>query len=487
MSYGEENRAFAQKLGVMPEIFANATVVVELPHTLADRADAQGAFLLAANLLVRLFHRVHLVAPDAAVGAHPWKLRSLHEVGPLLSALTEGSVAWGAPSHADVALGIGCRSSAQAKCNVTVGFGPGLATLDTEPTAQEADALAALIAACYGAAQCFLHVAIAAGANLKLIDPFQFALPSRGANDSVDLGVVHLAGVGAIGCALVYGLAHLPCRGHLIATDEDTVDTSNLHRYVLMKRSDVKRTKVVAAEDALHGTGVSVTPLVSSYQDYLARRGSRRIEVLVSAIDSEAGRRQLAASLPRRIVNASTTDRYVTVSRHRFADGRACLHCLYAPPPGPATSEQRIAQDLGVGVLEVERLIAENKPVDAEFVARVEKNRQQAPGTFAEWIGKPLQSFHQRAVCGSAAIPTTTGTIVSPLGFISTLAGLLLLAELLGGRALGDEDARGNYLRLDALGSPAFADRDIRSPDTARRCICADPDYIDIYRSRYAS
>jgi hypothetical protein len=136
---------------------------------------------------------------------------------------------------------------------------------------------------------------------------------------------------------------------------------------------------------------------------------------------------------------------------------------------------------------EVERLLAENKQVDAAFVARVEARRGVPLGTFAELIGAPFASFHQRAVCGGAQIETPAGVVVAPLSFISAAAGLLLLAELLADVTIRDHDARPNYLRMDMLGSPTFADRDVRLPDRGHGCICKDADYLDVYRARYGS
>ena len=47
-------------------------------------------------------------------------------------------------------------------------------------------------------------------------------------------------GVGAVGSALVYTLAHFDeIGGSLHLIDNDQVDISNLNRYVLMRRGDI--------------------------------------------------------------------------------------------------------------------------------------------------------------------------------------------------------------------------------------------------------
>ncbi len=483
MSYGIENERFVASIGVAPHILANATVVVELPASLAGRSDAAAAFVLAANLVARLFRRVHLVGPDAALGPHPWKIATTREALPILTALSEGAVAWDAYGGvADVAIGIGAAPSAAARKSVVVGFAPGVARIDREGATGPEDRLAALVAACFGAAQAFLHVAAASGATLGPNDPFAFTLPVRAPSDAVALGTVHIAGIGAIGSAVVYGLGHLACRGTLVPIDPDDVDGTNLQRYLLMISSDVGAAKVDVAARALDGGALVVKPFRGSYQTYKKEHASERIECLLTPVDSNVGRCELARSLPRRVVNASTSDRVITVSRHGFGDGRACLHCVYEERGRAMSTAERYAKDLGVGAGEVARLLAENAPVDAMFVARVEAHLSVPLGTHAAWIGRPLASFYQRAVCGSAAVATSAGIVVAPLGFISAAAGLLLLADLVGGCALGDESTRPNYLRLDMLKSPEHADRGDRLPDPGHACICKDPDYLETYR-----
>jgi hypothetical protein len=283
---------------------------------------------------------------------------------------------------------------------------------------------------------------------------------------------------------VVYGLGHLPFSGSVVLIDPDDVDESNLQRYVLMLRSDVGAAKVDVAKRALRGALVP-RAFRGSYQAHRKAHPQERIDPLVTPVDSNVGRCQLARSLPRHVVNASTSDRVVTVSRHGFADGRACLNCVYEERGSATSTAERYARDLGLSVVEATFLLAENSPLGPEVVARAETYLGLARGTHADWIGRPLASFYQRAVCGGATVKTSGGTVVAPLSFISAAAGLLLLADLAGGRAMGDELTRPNYLRLDMLGSPNHADRDDRLPDPQHACICKEAEYVEVYRERY--
>ena len=42
-----------------------------------------------------------------------------------------------------------------------------------------------------------------------------------------------------------------------------------------------------------------------------------------------------------------------------------------------------------------------------------------------------------------------------------------------------------NYFRIDTLYAPNPSFRQIKKPDRSGRCICADQDYIEIYRERF--
>jgi hypothetical protein len=68
MSYAQQNELFAKQLGVAATVFAAPTVALELQAAHADHAGATIAFMFAANLLVRLFRKLHLVAPDVPLG-----------------------------------------------------------------------------------------------------------------------------------------------------------------------------------------------------------------------------------------------------------------------------------------------------------------------------------------------------------------------------------------------------------------------------------
>jgi hypothetical protein len=494
LRYQEQNRRFANQLKVAMDVFDRPIVVLELPPGQECRPEAVSAFALAANLLARLFTRLHLVAPDAAIGPHPWSPTSLHQIGADLADISEGSVDWSRPSSADIVLGIGAAPTVPGVRSTFASFNGWLAGVDWAMESNQPGIFGALLAACYGAAQAFLHATAAVGGHLRPMRPFQLSLldfshsPTNAETPTrILLPDSHLVGVGAVGSALIYALGHLlELDGSMQLIDNDLVGVTNLQRYVLMRKKNVGEKKTDIAAEVLRRRGLRANSYPVSFKEYTDKYG-HRLNLLITPVDSEAGRRYLATCLPRFVLNAATGQSTVTLSRHGFADGRACLHCLYLQPREQVSTEQRLARDLGLPLEAVVRLLAENKPIDEAIVQQVERHRGVELGKFSDGVGQHIQSFYQRTVCGQAAVQTDNGTLTAPLSFISATAGILLAAELVKSSVPGlNGFSLDNYFRVDALHAPNPDIRERRLQDPTRECICWDADYIDIYRKKYS-
>ena len=497
MRFREDNLRFAQQFNLKPEVFSTTTITVELQREAADRRGNVAAFLLATNLLSRMFDRVHAVfPPEVAVHRHPWGLRTVDAVMHELSATVGGSLRIGPPERSDVTMSIENRPSVQAGRKVVVHGSHWRAALDCDLPGAEDGILGSLYAATLGASQVLLHALELAGAPYKPMEAFTFSLldllpfgPSDQSPGPLSLPTAHLVGVGAVGSAAVYALAHLDrLHGTLHLIDNERVDdTSNLDRYVLIRQQDVGRWKVDVAANALGGTGVRAEPYRDAFASYVGEHGTD-IELLLTPIDSEQGRRRLAMTLPRRVINAATGGTTLTISTHGFADGKACLHCLYLPDPNESSREQIMADDMGLSQDTVELLVGTNEPVGEELVAQIERNRGAEPGRWADHVGLPIHSFYWRAVCGDAEIRLPTANVIAPLSFISAAAGILLAAELAkAGHASLRRWSLDNYFRIDTLRQPNPAFRLRRPPDATGRCICSDPDYVAVYAEKYRS
>ena len=496
MSFRDENIRFAQQLDISPRVFSDPVITVELRR---DAADSQGniaAFIFALNLLSRTFERVHAVFPAGTEAPrHPWNLKTVSEMINELNDTVDGTICIGPPNRSDVVLSIGDRPSIPANREVFVHGSHWRAALDCDLSEAGEGVFGPLYAACMGAAQVLLHLLNGIGAAYQPMAPFNFSLLdllSSGADcvtpKPIFIQETHLVGVGAVGSAAIYTLAHLDdIAGVLHLIDNERVDKSNLNRYVLMRRRDIGRWKVDIANAALHGTSIKAVPYPGAFSSYAYEYGDST-NLLLSPVDSKEGRRRLAKMLPRRVINAATRETTVTVSTHGFADGKACLHCLYMTQQNKASHEEIMAADMGLPPAMVQELVGTNAPLDAQIVARIEQYRGVEPGKWSDRVGLPIDSFYIRAVCGEAALPLPTASVIAPLSFVSASAGVLLAAELVKvGHPELSSQALDNHFSVDTLHRPNPMFRRRHPQEPSGRCICWDPDYIEVYSQKYPS
>ena len=390
-------------------------------------------------------------------------------------------------------LSVGDRPSIVAGREVVVRGSPWHAALDCDLASEGEGIFGFLYAACMGAAQVLLHVLNGVNAPYFPMTPFTFSLLdllSSGTDidtpKAITIPEAHLVGVGAVGSAAIYTLAYLgDLQGVLHLIDNETVDDTNLNRYVLMRRHNVGEYKADIATAALKRTAIRPVPFRDSFSRYVDQHGST-VDLLLSPVDSPEGRRELAKTLPRRVINAATGSTTVTVSAHGFNDGKACLHCLYPVAENGPSREELMASDMGLSVDLIYELVRTNAPVNAQLVAHIEAHRGVEPGRWAGNVGSPIDSFYVKAVCGEAPLRLPFANVVAPLSFISASAGILLAVELI--KAAHPQLSRwtlDNYFRVDTLKQPNPAFRRLQPQDRSGRCICRDPDYITIYSEKY--
>ena len=495
MTFRDKNVKFAKHMNIAPEAFSTPVISVELSEDVADARGNTAAFLLALNLLSRTFERVHAVFPSGVeAGRHPWHLQSVSDVIEELDNTVDGSIEIGEPNHSHVTLSIGRRSTIRTDRNVVVYGSTWRAALDHNLRIAGDEGLGYLYAACMGAAQVLLHVLDSMNAPYKPMQPYIFSLLDllRGSSadgempQSIVLPETHLVGVGAVGSAAIYALAQQRgLTGILHLIDNDKVDDSNLNRYVLMRGRDCDRWKVDVATAALNDTLVQCKPFAGTYVNYVDVNGPT-VNLMLSPVDSEEGRRGLAKMLPGKVINSATGGTTITVSRHGFNDGKACLHCLYPVEMNQRSPEDIMADDLGLPPDMVRELIRSNAMVDSKLAAKIEEYRGVEAGAWASNIGIPLNSFYERAICGDAALQLPSINVVAPLSFISASAGILLAAELIKSSDSDLESwAVNNYFRVDTLHPPNSAFRRVYPQDPSGLCICRDGDYIEVYTQRY--
>jgi len=239
-----------------------------------------------------------------------------------------------------------------------------------------------------------------------------------------------LAGVGAVGCALVYAMIATGATGQLLLLDRDVVKDSNLMRYVLFDTRHLHRPKVEAAKELVQASGLDlhIDSDQTVIQSYLKANPEERerLELVVSAVDMYETRREIAGELPRVIVNAGTTARDFTVSRHGFGDGYACLACLYQPREQDIERDAVTARELGLEKAEVAQLRRTKEPLTVTQLTRIARARGLADDHFAGYVGEPLDTFYNKEVCANLTVQSPQGDAVAPLAYGSALAGFLL-------------------------------------------------------------
>ncbi|MET4221176.1 molybdopterin/thiamine biosynthesis adenylyltransferase [Bradyrhizobium sp. LB14.3] len=354
-------------------------------------------------------------------------------------------------------------------------------------------------AACFAAANVFRSVfaeQLQRGAADELID-LSMLTYGHSAGDSgpglegTDIGETHLVGLGAIGHGAIWALARaVGLKGSLRLVDHEEVDLSNLQRYVLAGQCHVGSPKVDVVRAALADTTLEVSTHFAKWDSYVKERNNWTFERVAVALDNAPDRIAVQGALPKWIVNAWTQETDLGVSRHGFDDRRACLACLYLPYGKIKDEDERIAEELKLpeAKQEIRVLLQTHRPVDAGFVERVAKACDVPFESLQEFVGQPLRSFHQRAICGGMVMRLTDGAqpvrAVVPMSFQSALAGIMLAADLIK-HASGLLNTPTTSTRINLLRPLAEFLHDPKAKDASGRCICADQDFLAAYRRKY--
>lgn len=312
----------------------------------------------------------------------------------------------------------------------------------------------------------------------------------------VDIGEVRLVGVGAVGNAAVWSLTRVPgLAGTLHAIDHETVDLSNMQRYVLTSMADDGAVKVSLARREAAGTELDVVPSRATWAEHVAASGGGGGLVAV-ALDSARDRVEVQGSLPRRLVNAWTQNGDLGVSRHGFDGDQACLACMYLPQGRRRSLDEVIAGELGLDHathrMRLRDMLVHGQPVGEDFAREIAAAAGVDPGSLTPFAAQPLRAFRQRAVCGGIVMRAIDGggaDVEVPLAFQSALAGVMLAAEVVA-EAAGLRDVRPptrSVVDLLRPLTPRPSSNVLKGTSPAARCICEDSDWQDAYRAKWSA
>lgn len=220
-----------------------------------------------------------------------------------------------------------------------------------------------------------------------------------------------LAGVGAVGCAMLHTLwATRGLSGRLTMADADApgLDATNLNRYALFGRGAVGTQKASAAAQLLTGSTITFIPHDVPFEQLptLPQR-------VVSAVDRNSARAAIQNRYPARIFSASTQNLRAEALRCGPPGIGACLRC-YNPPEAVESDASVRSRLLAASDDEIKSLVGENPISVNEVRAWAETGR-------CGMAGERLLPLLRREV-GEAAFA---------VGFVSVLAGTAAAAELI--------------------------------------------------------
>ncbi len=304
-----------------------------------------------------------------------------------------------------------------------------------------------------------------------------------------DVGDVLFVGAGAVGNAALWALARdSTSQGRLWLVDGEKVTLSNLQRYVLATDADIGKVKVFLGQEALAGSGFSVTPIQLALAQFVGAQGAVDIPVTVVSVDNVDGRRSAQALLPRLVVNGWTGDQALGASWHVFSRDAACLACLYHPHRQGSSAVEQAAKALGLSHDRTALLWVSRQPLSSDDIKAVAKSLGVKESALKPWRSKSLGDIYTDVVCGAVPLDVTgVGKIETvPLAHQSALAGILMAAELL----------KRTQPELASLAQPEPLiswDDILRPPPPIwgkprareKGCICGDPDYQSVYRRKW--
>ncbi len=224
-------------------------------------------------------------------------------------------------------------------------------------------------AACLGAAYLFRSIFLEDSLDEEDLVLSTLDLENQPSESQLELGAVEipsstvLVGLGAIGNAAMWALARAGSAGTIHLVDPESIELSNLQRYLLAECGDENKPKVEFVRRFLNQHLAGNTHQLT-WEQFTATEGYKWDRVLV-ALDSAKDRRAVQDTLPRWIVNGWTQPGDLGVSVHPWREG-ACLACLYLAKGETPNEDELIASALGLSdqahQQQIRRLLVGDEP-----------------------------------------------------------------------------------------------------------------------------
>lgn len=290
-------------------------------------------------------------------------------------------------------------------------------------------------------------------------------------NSQVDIGLVHMAGAGAIGNSFLLALSTFSIHGELKIVDPDYVSDGNLNRCLFFCSDDIGQNKaeILAAKAKTLFDNLKLTPIPQELAKISDKSNGGWLKKLVVGVDSRRARRNLQSEIPKEVFDASTTGIFeVVIHQHERPLTGACLGCIYVKEIQEEAHEIHIAEALGVSLDHVRQLF-----INEEAALLI---LEKYPAIRQELIGLPYDTLFKQ-LCGEGKLMTAEDKqVLAPLAFVSALAGAYLALMFIEKHILGQ---RYNYWKFSPWGGLNYRLR--QTIPTNPNCeYCKDPLFLKV-------
>jgi hypothetical protein len=271
-------------------------------------------------------------------------------------------------------------------------------------------------------------------------------------------------GAGSVGSSLAFALLVGGAHGSLEIVDPDRLQRRNKLRYPLWI-GGASGSKVKWVERQAAGSGLRVRGHDRSAASFIADQ-EVPLRLAISAVDSAPARRDIADALAHTTLNAGVDALRLHVSRHRFADGWACVYCPYLDAGNPIDEAGMYQEMTGLPAARVARLLGGDalSVTDLEILAERGKVTRDA---IDDLVGGRLVDLARVHLYAAAAVRPGTGLLAVSAPHVSALAGAILAAE--AQKPPGERLER--RVDVDLSGFPTgFVSRPLQ--DQTGRCLC---------------
>lgn len=316
---------------------------------------------------------------------------------------------------------------------------------------------------------------------------------SESSIENINLDNIVLVGIGAIGNATVWALSQIPyLTGNIEIVDPQTIDKSNLQRYVLATQDDITKHKVLVANEFIKNSKLIINQNPLSWAEYVQNGNDLLIKTVAVCVDSAKDRIVVQGSLPKKIFNAWTQKDDLGVSRHLNFLNYACLACLYIPDSKTKSKSEIIAESLGLADKEqlVRKYIANSIPINFNLLSLISTAKNIPIEKLLDFQGKNIQIFYSEIICGGVLLRLENKVenishIEAPSAFESAFAGLLLAAELIIDAGQLRKSNLPIISRFNLLRPLNKRIHEEQEKHHSGKCICQDPDFQKVYKNKW--